>query len=360
MKIIEKTLELPLQPECESLFAGQRPLFLDIETTGLSAERSRLYLVGSLHPLDGESWKFTQWLAESPFDERELLRQVCAYVRPYSPLVHFNGNHFDLPYLQKRCEENGLEGEFLQKPSRDLYRDLKPCQKLFSLPNARQKSFEQFLGLPREDTYDGGRLIPVYHEYVRTGSNQLERLLLLHNEEDVIGMAQLLPLYAYAALLRGDEPLLAAAPSPIAEPDAPQLLLSFPLRRTYPVRLSLSLPEGWYGVLNGQTLRLALPSVCGELRRYLPNHRDYYYLPLEDTVVHKSVGQYVDRAYRQSATRENCFLKKDGLFFRLPEKTADAFFADAQKKTPFGEWTKDILGDADFWESYLRQLFQKF
>ena len=41
-------------------------------------------------------------------------------------------------------------------------------------------------------------------------------------------------------------------------------------------------------------------------RHFFPNCKDYYYLIYEDTAVHKSVGEYVDRQARKKATRETC------------------------------------------------------
>lgn len=56
---------------------------------------------------------------------------------------------------------------------------------------------ELFLGIDREDIYNGGELISFYHEYVRFHNEEQEKALLLHNEEDLKGMLELLPILAY-------------------------------------------------------------------------------------------------------------------------------------------------------------------
>lgn len=45
----------------------------------------------------------------------------------------------------------------------------------------KQKSIEQFLGVHREDKYNGGQLIDVYREYLHTHEKFLFDLLILHN-----------------------------------------------------------------------------------------------------------------------------------------------------------------------------------
>lgn len=327
MKTIEKELFFTIPYSLERLGIA-RPLFLDIETTGLSPDCSRVYLVGCLFPHTKECWGFRQWLAESPYEERQLLEQVTAFCRDFGGLVHFNGDRFDLPYLQKRCQEQGVSGAFLSMPSFDIYRNVKRCRSLCALPNVKQKSVERFLGIDREDQYSGGQLIDVYHRFVQTGNEELQRLLLLHNEEDVLGMPRLLPMLLYPAFL-SDPPVQTPRvlsgpkpedpkPAPEQMPDSPpELLLSFPLEATLPRPFSFHW-EGWYGSARGDVLRLRIPLRSGELRYYLPHYQDYYYLPAEDMAIHKSVAAYVDKAYRKKATPDTCYTKKAGLFLPLP------------------------------------------
>ena len=52
----------------------------------------------------------------------------------------------------------------------------------------------------------------------------------------------------------------------------------------------------------------------GTLKYYYPDQQNYYYLPLEDTAIHKSIGEYVDSSARKKATAKNCYSKKEGLY----------------------------------------------
>lgn len=51
-----------------------------------------------------------------------------------------------------------------------------------------------------------------------------------------------------------------------------------------------------------------------ELKYFCPNYRDYYYLPFEDTTVHKSADGYVDKDTRKRATICICYSEKCGSF----------------------------------------------
>ena len=53
--------------------------FFDIETTGLSAKTSQLYLIGCLYT-DGTQFQLHQWFAENYADEKLLLTTFRDYV----------------------------------------------------------------------------------------------------------------------------------------------------------------------------------------------------------------------------------------------------------------------------------------
>ena len=72
-------------------------LFLDIETTGFLTGSSSIYLIGCAYYEDG-NWKLRQWFAQTPDEESEILSAFLAFAEPYSYLIHYNGNTFDLPF----------------------------------------------------------------------------------------------------------------------------------------------------------------------------------------------------------------------------------------------------------------------
>ena len=47
---------------------------------------------------------------------------------------------------------------------------------------------------------------------------------------------------------------------------------------------------------------MRVPLYEEEMKYFYSNYKNYYYLPDEDTAIHKSVASYVDKKYRVQAT----------------------------------------------------------
>lgn len=286
-------------------------LFFDIETTGLSWRRSHLYLLGAVL-FENHQWVHRQWFCQRPGEEKEVLLQFAQLLNSRTHLIHFNGNTFDVPYLMHKYTFYRLEQSWDHLSHLDLYQRLLPYKKLLSLEHMRQKDLEVLAGIHREDPFSGGELITCYQEYLQTGDEQLYRTLLLHNQEDVEGMLRLLPLLALPRLFQGT---LTDSVS-ISAQNGSAVCLNVSLKESIPIRLSLETP--WYQMnTDGTNCNLAVPFFEGTLKHFFPNYKDYYYLPLEDEAIHKSVGAYVDKEYREKAKAANCYKKISGRF--LPQ-----------------------------------------
>ena len=62
-------------------------LLFDIETTGLSADTSYLYLIGAVCLEEGEP-TLIQWFCDEYSDEKEVLSSFRDFIKPYTRLVH--------------------------------------------------------------------------------------------------------------------------------------------------------------------------------------------------------------------------------------------------------------------------------
>ena len=217
MKILTKPSAIDPREfyDVSSLAPLDQLLFVDIETTGFSAKTARIYLIGAAcfsSLKDGEtppdSWRIIQWFAEDFSEEQELLEAFFRFASGFTHLVHFNGNQFDLPFIRKRCELLGVQYPFDSFSGTDIYKRVTPFKTLLQLKNCKQKSVEDFLGLHREDTYNGGQLIAVYEGFVRSrraGASEevleeFTRPILLHNFEDMQGMLEILPILSFSDL----------------------------------------------------------------------------------------------------------------------------------------------------------------
>lgn len=359
MITINKSFTLSSPYPLSRLGSPETLLFFDIETTGFSAGRSALYLIGCLYK-KADGWNMIQWFADTPDAEEDLLHAFFAFLRPFRSLVHFNGDSFDIPYIQKRCARYGLPYDFTSIDSIDIYKRIGPYRKLLSMDSMKQKAVESFLGVSRTDIYSGGELIKVYEDYLDSHSPSLLDLLLLHNEDDLKGMPSLLPVLSYPDFFQGSFSLAAWNLCRETDPHGtPRPLLKLTCESPFPVPVPVhaDIPPVCCLVRQNQLL-LSIQLFEGTLKHFYPNYKDYYYLIYEDTAVHKSVGEYVDKAARTKATAKTCYTKKEGLF--LPQFAP--LWEPAMKKELKDKISYASLSDISFqdpvsFQCYLAQIF---
>ncbi len=311
---------IPFSPSYDLTKIGplEQLLFFDIETTGFSADTASLYLIGCVYFQEGQ-WHLCQWFADSRQAEAQVLEAFFQRVQEFSILVHFNGDTFDLPFLQKRSQRLHLPCSFGGAASVDIYRKIRPLKQLLGLSSLKQKAVEDFLGVCRKDTFSGGELIPMYGEYLKTGDERLLHFLLLHNEDDLKGMPAILPILSYVDWLEGPFSLTSCQleeGSAVPGQKGPLLNLSYSGPVSLPASFSAQ-AEHVSCFAQGSLLKLQVELYEGELKYFYPNYQDYYYLPWEDTAVHRSVGACVDPEARRKATAKTCYTRSQGVF--LPQ-----------------------------------------
>ncbi len=347
----QEEITAPVKSEIELLCSSiscnpEDIVFIDIETTGLSPKTSDIYLIGFAY-LRQDIWYLGQFFAESPHEEEAILSAFSDFLLPFKKIVHYNGDRFDIPFLRTKYEKHLLSDPFTDKDSVDLYKMIKPYKNILGLPDGKQKSVELFLGINREDQYDGGRLISVYKQYTTDKDRQALDLLLLHNADDVRGMTGLLPIMYYHAFfemfnnlpavsVRTDEEVDEAAYMTGSDGSGRRLPLravkvqanrfkDFDGKEKQEVFMKLRLPfalptslagniDGCFFKTHGDEASLRVPLYEEELKYYYSNYKDYYYLPQEDMAIHKSLAEFVDKNYRQKATPETCYTKKSGQY----------------------------------------------
>ena len=111
MQVIKKIISEPCRYDFSKRYPLNQLLFFDIETTGLSADISSLYLIGCVYYEQG-NWQLIQWFADEYHEEQELMKAFFEFVGNYSYLLHYNGNGFDIPYLEKKCKQYDLPNTF--------------------------------------------------------------------------------------------------------------------------------------------------------------------------------------------------------------------------------------------------------
>lgn len=357
MITITKEFEFTSTYDLNRLGNPEDLLFFDIETTGLSARKDMVYLIGCVYTRNG-IWYMKQWFADSADAEKELLVHFYMFSSKFSTLVHFNGTTFDIPFLKERADRSGtLTGKHSHK-SLDIYKQIRPFKKLLGLPDCKQKTLEAFLGTNRQDKFNGGQLIDIYWEYLRTKKGSLYEALLLHNEEDIEGLPALLQLLSYQDFFQGNFLLESERIHHYQTSHgekARELIVSCKSETSVlPVPVSFSSGSCSF-FCRESSLTFRLPVFDGTLKYFFKDYVNYYYLPDEDRAIHKSIAAYVDKGHRKKATAKTCYQKRQSSFIPFPSEAAGEhpqFYEEYKKQPSYIEYQENL------WES--PEILQKF
>lgn len=355
MRISEETLDnFSISYPLDRLAPLERVLFIDIETTGFTARSSYLYLIGCAYYLAGK-WRTIQWMAENYEQEADILKAFFEFAKLYRYLIHFNGNNFDLPFITQKCEQLSLPYSFEDFQGIDLYKRIAPYKFFLKLPNCKQKTLEQFLGIDRKDVFSGGELIGIYHDYVKNPTEFSENALFLHNADDLKGMLETLPMLTYYDLFNQPvrtKKVQANYYKDVNGSKRKELIIFIGLDTPLPKPI-LTNVNGCFFRGEGTECTLKVPIYEEELKYFYSNYHDYYYLPTEDVALHKSVAGFVDKAHRIPASAANCYTRKFANYLPQWDILFEPFFKrDYKSSELFFELTDEIKKD--------RQAFCKY
>lgn len=351
MITVENIVDNPIDTMSCIGYLAEDCLFFDIETTGFAAKNTHVYLIGCVFYVN-HIWKSIQWFAQNHDEETDVLNTFFHFMHSYKVLIHFNGDGFDIPYLQKKAELYGLKAGFDTLISLDIFKAAASFKKFLKLENYKQKTIEKFLGFEREDKYSGGELINVYSSYLKNQDEETLELLLLHNWDDICGMTTLLPMFAYMRILNGEFAF------ENTEQNDTEIIFNCRLFQNIPRRVSLGYKD-FYITAYQYSLKIRIKIYTNELKYFYQNYKDYYYLPAEDVALHKSVAFYVDKDYRTRARAANCYSKKTGKFIpQFSEIVSTYFKIDYRDKTMYIELTDEFLNDRTLVYRYLLDIIR--
>lgn len=348
----------------ENLCIPNQTLFIDIETTGLYVRSSNLYMIGCAYydtQAKPYTWRSIQWLASNYEDEINVLKAFVEFAKSYRYLIHFNGNQFDIPYLADKLEQYHIPFDLNSFEGIDIYRRITQYKRFLKLPNCKQKTIEDFLNTPREDTYSGGELIDVYHEYVLTGNTEKEHFLLLHNEEDLRGMFEIVAALSVFDLFHMPIKVTKVHANyykDINKKQHPEIIMSLKLPSTLPVEISYGANDCYFKGF-GDEGKLRVPIYEEEMKYFYSNYKDYYYLPKEDTAIHKSVAGFVDKEYRKQASARDCYTRKTSSYLPQWDIIFKPFFKRSyEDKELFFELTDEFKTQRESFNLYAHHILE--
>ncbi|MGP1569800.1 MAG: ribonuclease H-like domain-containing protein [Eubacteriales bacterium] len=169
---------------------------LDIETTGLSPKNSK-FILGALLEFKENGYLLKQYFAENLDEEKDILARYINEIEKIDILLTYNGKSFDIKYLKEKIKQYNIKPDFIFPLNIDIYLFLHSYSQFRKhLPNLKQKTVENFLGLwdKRSDMISGADSINRYYSYITSKDASLRAEILLHNSDDVLQLARIFPI----------------------------------------------------------------------------------------------------------------------------------------------------------------------
>lgn len=159
-------------------------IILDIETTGLDPLRDNLVLLGFI-VFEGEKSYIIQYFAEDNFEEERLLK-IYLKMTADKTIITYNGDKFDIPFLNIRLDKYGLEPIF--PVTKDIYKTISSHRKYFTFQSMRLMDMEKHIGIFRNDP-SRYKVISKLTEDIK--KRDKPRPIMIHNENDLIATEKL-------------------------------------------------------------------------------------------------------------------------------------------------------------------------
>ncbi len=168
--------------------------FFDIETTGFNKKNSRVILIGLLY-LEKENVIIKQYFANTLNQEKQLLEKFKTTIAGFDTLISYNGDTFDIPFLNSRYKYNNFDFYIDKKNSFDLLKIVRKYKKDLKLKNCKLKTVEKSLNINRKDKISGKESIKMYYNYLNNNDDQLKQTILKHNFDDIYYLPKILSIY---------------------------------------------------------------------------------------------------------------------------------------------------------------------
>jgi len=168
-------------------------------------------------------------------------------------------------------------------------------------------------------------------------------------------MFHILPLLAYSDLLSQPikvKKVQANHYQDIRGEKCQELYMKLDLTTPLPKRISFN-KNGCYFIGEGQNGALKVPIYEEEMKYFYSNYKEYYYLPLEDVAIHKSIASFVDREHRVQAKASTCYTRKQSCYLPQWDVLFEPFFKRSyEEEELFFEITDSFKKDRKAFGAY--------
>lgn len=186
-----EVLSYPLTALSDGRLLNQPTLFIDIETDGLS-HKNKLVIIG-LVLITKDTQQLIQLFNDDYGSEREMLLALRKLILDYDIdfFISFNGNAFDLPFINARYAHYKIDYALPKLANFDLLKYARSHQSMLGLSDLKLKTIERHVGIHRDDLISGKDSIILYHAYIETRDPVIKQSILLHNYDDLLNMIPL-------------------------------------------------------------------------------------------------------------------------------------------------------------------------
>ncbi len=159
-------------------------IILDIETTGLDSLYDQLVLLGLIKYENNKAY-IMQYFAEDNNEEIKLL-EVYLRESKEKKIITYNGDKFDIPFLNIRLDKHKLVPTFPE--TKDVYKLISSKRKYFEFESMKLTDIEKHIGIFRND--------PSRYKVVSKLTEDIKRRekpkpIMIHNENDLIATEKL-------------------------------------------------------------------------------------------------------------------------------------------------------------------------
>lgn len=196
MEVIKRAIKenLYFPSEVKDLVHNKKIAFLDIETTGFSRIKNKIILIGLLYQ-EGDSIVIEQYFAEDPSEEIKILTAFKNAISAFDLIITYNGDTFDIPFLNSKYEIYNIDFSIKKKNSLDLIKMVRSNKNILKLENCKLKTVERKLGINRKDEITGGESVKIYKQFVKTKSKSFKDIVLQHNYDDIYYLPKIMSIY---------------------------------------------------------------------------------------------------------------------------------------------------------------------
>lgn len=296
-----------------SNFDTENSIFFDIETTGLSPASSFVFLIG-LAFLREQNIVLRQYFANNKSEEKDILDYFIEDLKHFTTLYHFNGLSFDIPFVNARLSDNNVSYQIDKSASIDIYKILKNNKDHFGFQSLKLQNIEKDLGIFREDDLSGKEVADSYKEYASNMNHVIRDKILLHNEEDIINLFQIVPL-----LCINDTSVLSSTLNFNTFIEQNNVRFNGTITLNLNDNISVNHNDIMFTWCpENNNFSLVFPIKHGELYYFLKKYKEYYYIPEIDQCVHKTIIKYYKDSVKEPATPDNCYTKLVDNYIELP------------------------------------------